>query len=161
MNLYRIISLKKNELFNTMLNDNKGGTILMMTVIILSTVLTATMVASESIRKGVMAGRGQMDATKAFFVAEAGAERILWDLRKGGSDVSGCDNINKVVCFTADPGDIEQCVANESSCANTFEQSLGSAGQKYRLHFISDGLNSYASSTGSYKDVNRVVELYF
>jgi hypothetical protein len=63
-------------------NNNQGSIALLMAMIVLTSVLTIVLTASEIIRNGLVADRTQLGSTKAYFTAETAAERILWETRK-------------------------------------------------------------------------------
>jgi hypothetical protein len=133
--------------------NNRGGTILLLTVLILTSVLTITLVSSDIIRNGLLAGRSQVNSTKAYFAAEAGAERILYDIRNNGFDVGGC-NFFDYVKF----GSPDTCDAIYSGA----EQSLSNTSKYYvTVGLASDGITTYATSTGMFSDVSRVIEISF
>ena len=52
----------------------------MLTVLILSSTLGATLAVSEIVRNGLLMGSTQYHSTQAYFAAEAGAEKILWEM---------------------------------------------------------------------------------
>ncbi len=54
----------------------------MMTLLVLSSILIVTLAAAQIISSGIVMSRTQERSTKAFFAAEAGAERSLWEVRK-------------------------------------------------------------------------------
>ena len=62
----------------------KQGSALILTMFILSGMLIVAMSGSYVILLGIKAGGLQAQSTKAYFAAEAGAERLLWELRKDG-----------------------------------------------------------------------------
>lgn len=138
----------------------------MMTLILLSAVLTITITASETIRKGITAGRLQLDATKAFYAAETGAERILFDLRKDSLDLSakGC-NLNKMnLCFDGDPGSIKKCITSVDDCTNYSYIDYQGLGESYYTYKMKQELSGDSATTtilGSYNDIHRVVEVVY
>ncbi len=62
----------------------KKGSALILTMFILAGMLIVAMSGSYVILLGIKAGGLQAQSTKAYFAAEAGAERLLWELRKNG-----------------------------------------------------------------------------
>ena len=65
-------------------NNNKG-TALLMTILILNVVVLVSLAAAGLVNSGVKMGGTQAKSTKAYFAAEAGAERALWEWRKNQS----------------------------------------------------------------------------
>ena len=84
------------------LRNNKGATILIISVLVLSSILIVTLTASEVIRNNIIMSRDQYNSTKAYFAAEAGAERVLWEIMKNGFDTSTCAS-NDYVTFSDPP----------------------------------------------------------
>ena len=60
------------------------GSALILTMFILAGMLVVAMGGSYVILLGIKAGGIQAQSTKAYYVAEAGTERFLWELRKTG-----------------------------------------------------------------------------
>ncbi len=61
--------------------NNKGSAILI-TLLILTSILTIGLATASLIVPGIIMNRTQMGSTVAFYAAEAGAERSLWEVRK-------------------------------------------------------------------------------
>ena len=59
--------------------NNQGSTMLLMTILVLASILTISLSLSAIVVNGLKMGVNQVHSTKAFFAAEAGAERILWE----------------------------------------------------------------------------------
>jgi len=73
----------------------KKGSALALTMFILAGMLVVALSGSYIILLGIKAAGVQSQSTKAYFAAESGAERLLWELRQNGwsrPDVS-LDNI--------------------------------------------------------------------
>jgi len=66
-----------NNYFLKILKNQRGGTALMMTMMILSSVLFIVLATSDVVRNGMIASKSQVHSAKAYFAAESGAERIL------------------------------------------------------------------------------------
>jgi hypothetical protein len=64
--------------------NNQKGSVLLMTLFILSSILVVALTASQIVDSGIKTGRIQSDSTKAYFAAESGTERVLWEYRKNG-----------------------------------------------------------------------------
>jgi len=61
---------------------NKEGSALALTMFILAGMLTVALSGSYIILLGIKASGIQSQSTKAYFAAESGAERLLWELRQ-------------------------------------------------------------------------------
>jgi hypothetical protein len=62
----------------------KPGSALVLTMFILAGMLIVAMSGAYVVFLGIKAGSIQAQSTKAYYAAEAGAERLLWELRQGG-----------------------------------------------------------------------------
>jgi|WetSurMetagenome_2_1015567.scaffolds.fasta_scaffold123453_3 hypothetical protein len=62
---------------------NEKGTALLMTVLILNSIILVSLAAADIVVSGVKESGTQSKSTQAYFAAEAGAERILYEYRKG------------------------------------------------------------------------------
>ena len=158
---------------NNLIYNQKGGTAIMMTVLMLTVILTITLAAADIVRNGLVMSQDQVNSTKAYFAAEAGAERILWDTRPRPPRLSfpfdNCTelspgNIDQDMCFDADPGDIDACENDFSNCANEDKQTL-SNGAIFQLNYKYDDTGSDATTTlsslGTFGDIHRNVQLKY
>ena len=67
---------------NYNLIKNNKGTVLFMTLMILTSILVVSLVTADLIRQGIKISGAQSNSTIAYFAAEAGMERALWEVRK-------------------------------------------------------------------------------
>lgn len=135
-----MISLSKNE---------KGSTVLLMTAVVMAAILTVVLTSSEIIRNGVISDKIQLDATKAYFAAEAGAEKLLWDVR-----------FNNLTCNVSDCVNFSSPDSCDSTCsASNLSENLAN-NSSYRVIY-DDVSNSKVKSIGRYLSVNRVVEISY
>ena len=65
-------------------NKEKRGSALALTMFILAGMLLVALSGSYIILLGIKAAGVQSQSTKAYFAAESGAERLLWELRRHG-----------------------------------------------------------------------------
>jgi hypothetical protein len=72
------------------LKNQTGAVAILISVLIMTAILTVTMAASSIIQNGIIMGKTQVHSTKAYFAAEAGLERLLYEIRKGAFNVAGC-----------------------------------------------------------------------
>jgi hypothetical protein len=144
-----------NEL-REIIKNHHGGTILLMTVLILASILTVTLTVGEIVRTGLIMGRTQVHSTKAFFAAETGIEQVLWETRINGFNTGGCDSVvNKNVNFDPPP---------PASCDNLDHDYLLSNQASYRVIYISGPpaeTDTTFHSYGSYENMQRRVEIYY
>jgi len=62
----------------------KPGSALVLTMFIMAGMLLVAMGGAYVVLLGIKAGGIQSQSTKAYYAAEAGAERLLWELRMNG-----------------------------------------------------------------------------
>lgn len=141
-----------------------GGTAILMTVLILAGVLLTALAASDVVKNGLIMGRDRVYSTKAFFAAEAGAERVLYEVRQQdlledpsdggiGPCASGVD-----FCFTA-AGDFNSCsVGCVAPLQTDFELPNETS---YTIGYEYSGGKNRIKCTGYYKDISRIVELTY
>ncbi|MEK7097411.1 MAG: hypothetical protein AAB906_01020 [Patescibacteria group bacterium] len=130
--------------------EDKKGTALFMTLMVLTGALTVALGAANLVTPGIIMSRTQTQSTKAFFTAESGAERALWLLRKNSFDNSNCDGgTNKYVRF-------------EQNRCGPYNQSVYSLsnGSTYYIEYDS-GTETTLNSNGSFQDTKRRVEIMF
>jgi len=111
----------------------KPGSALILTMFILAGMLIVAMSGAYVVFLGIKAGSIQAQSTKAYYAAEAGAERLLWELRQGGYS------------YTDDPG------------ALIFQGDLQGGGH-YDIYFI-DFPPLVFRSIGEYQNSKRSVEI--
>jgi hypothetical protein len=69
--------------------DGNKGTALLMTIMMLNIILLSALTAASIMSSGIKMSGTQMRSTQAFFAAESGAERVLWEWRKNGWVIPG------------------------------------------------------------------------
>ena len=159
------------------LKNNNGSTLILMTVIIIAATLTVTLTVADIVRNGLIMDRTQLESTKAFFAAEAGAEKVLYEFRYniefppgvGGCQVPSNATLLKYICFDAlTDGAISDCVDAYSTCisgGNEDHQEMPGNSAVYQLKYQWDdnGTKAYTtlSSTGVLGDVKRSVQLKY
>lgn len=176
------------------IKDKKGSTAIMMTVVLMGGMLFISLTVGQIIANGIISGRAQIHSTKAFFAAESGIERILWETRQNdllfeppdsqivdgampcGDDLNvGPDTEGRELCFL----DANQLINGawlphvgfDAQCGDlpfwpcTFADSqLLSNNSSYQLFYEYDSslvLPVKILSTGSYMNINRVVEVTY
>lgn len=63
---------------------NKSGSALLLTMFIMAGMLIVAMSGASLVFSGIKAGGIQAQSTRAYFAAEAGSEKFLWELRQNG-----------------------------------------------------------------------------
>ncbi|MDD2680587.1 MAG: pilus assembly PilX N-terminal domain-containing protein [Patescibacteria group bacterium] len=115
-----------------------SGSALMLTLFILSAVMLIVIGGATTIAAGLRMGTIQAQSTRAYFAAEAGAEKLLYEVRQGGN-------------FTdlSHPGE-----------QNIFGTTTLSIGAGYIVNY--DSFPPFVfTSIGHYRGTQRSVELDF
>lgn len=116
----------------------KSGSALMLTLFILSAVMLIVMGGAATITAGLKMGHVQSQSTRAYFAAEAGAERVLYEVRKGGTFVD----------------------LTNVGMENVFGTTTMSTGAEYTVNY--DSFNPFVfTSIGGFSGTQRSVELTF
>ena len=129
---------------------NNEGTALLMTLMILASVLTMVLGASGVITQGIIMNRTQERSTKAYFAAEAGAERSLWKIRKSEFDYSGCADSGQ--CLDFELNTCNDCAAAVYSLSNN---------AAYNVEYSSSTPSMNLSSLGKYLGTRRTIAISF
>lgn len=138
------------------INNQKGNTVLLMTVVVLSSVLAVVLASSEIIRNGLAIDRAQLDSTRAYFVAEAAAERVLWVVRNNVSNLSSCSVANH--CLHFDSSDNISC---DTNCLATNSISPTLSKYQYYIDYDDSGAEAKLTCYGFYATSSRAVEIGF
>ena len=112
-----------------------NGSVLLISILILAGFLLTAVTASKLVYKGLEMGRVQANSTKAYFAGEAGAEKSLWEVRKGGYSLPGSDT------------------------EGIFTATL-SNGSEYKVNYISSSTVIFRS-IGNYEGTKRNVEVEY
>jgi len=140
--------------------NNQGSIALLMTMIVLTSILTIVLTASEIIRNGLVSDKTQLDSTKAYFAAEAAAERILWETR---TNLPQFD-----VALTCSTGDCLHFSSNSApgvSCNpgcntnNAISDTLSD--YKYSIEYELVAGDTKLTCYGDYLGVRRAVEIRY
>jgi hypothetical protein len=139
----------------TPIKDQRGGTLLLMTILILTAVLTVTLTASEIIKNGITMGRSQVYSTVAYFAAEAGAERILYDSRYGGFNIENdCNPMGCVIFGTPDTCDLNSPCTNNNRI-NSFNNA------QYEIDYLYSAPDNIITCIGVSNGLKRAIELRY
>ena len=133
------------------IKDN-NGIALMMALLILTSILVVSLGAADLVISGLKASGTQERSTISYFAAEAGLEKILWEIRQNEFSLGDCSTeINKYVDFSPSPA---ECDGND-----THTESL-SNNSSYKAVFTSDSPITFMSA-GEYEGIRRVVEISY
>lgn len=138
--------------FRKILLNKSGSTIILITLLIMASILTVALSLGSIVTNGLKASRSQANATNAYFAAEAGAERVLWEIRKGTFEP-------ETVCSS------NQYIFNDfTGCNSTILPSttfiLGN-GSSFYIHYATSTATTTLKSFGEYKGTRRAVELKY
>lgn len=134
---------------------------ILVTMFVLSFILIVSLTASQIVETGLKMGQTQLNSTKAFFAAEAGAERILNDIRNNGYDIKlECpdaeDAAGDFICFdSSNPDDINSAVCRDNdSCSAGETLYYGFDNQtRYYLNFRKISSTTLSvTSRGEYRE---------
>lgn len=126
--------------------QNNSGSILLITILILSGVMIVVFGASSLIFSGIKMSGTQENSTVAYFIAEAGIERYLYGKKNYSLACSDPNPDNNYVDFSVDP---PVCSTEKSQIFNN---------GTYKVQFKTA---TRIISTGEYKGVKRIVEVDF
>ena len=143
---------------------------LLMSFLVLASILTISLSLSAIVVNGLKMGTTQVHSTKAFFAAEAGAERILWEIRGENDNNPGegllgdfCGVSPAYFCFSNNTdGSLDAC-GDPCPVGKFYKQQLAN-NSTYKIKFGYDGafLITKLKSYGNYNnEINRVIELKY
>lgn len=116
---------------------NQRGVILLLTLFILSGILVITLAAADLVLAGLKMNRLTGYSNLAFFAAETGLERALWEVRKNNYVLPDIDTLN---------------VFSLSDLGN---------GSAYQVNYATSTPIVTFTSIGSYRGAKRSVESNF
>ncbi len=119
-----------------LIKKNNQGQILLLTLLILTSMMVASLAAVDFIVPGIKMSRTQAYSTIAYFAAEAGCERSLWEVYKNNFDTSRSDQ-------------------------NGIYQTTLNNGSTYVVNYDRSGNTRTFTAIGSYQGVSRSVEVSF
>lgn len=82
------MSLVKHKQIYRRLFQSERGSALILTMFIMAGMLIVAFSGAYIVFLGIKSGGIQAQSTKAYYAAEAGAERLLWELRQNGYEYS-------------------------------------------------------------------------
>jgi hypothetical protein len=90
-------------MFKLILAKNKSGSALLLTMFIMAGMLIVAMSGASLVLLGIKAGGIQAQSTRAYYAAEAGSERFLWELRQNGYYYN-TPSMNDIIFSSTDTG---------------------------------------------------------
>ncbi len=125
----------KKNILNIKLNSNKEGSALLMAILILSSIIAVSFSVSRMVMTAIETGGVQAQSVMAYYASEAGAERVLYEMRHEGLVI-------------------------DDSTTNLFTNTTLSNGSQYRV-----AVRQYNPlkiiSVGAFGSTKRSVELSF
>ena len=123
------------------LKKKQLGSALILTMFIMSGMLIVAFSGAYVIMLGIKSGGIQAQSTKAYYAAEAGTERLLWEVRQND-------------CQDSDPS----CSGAVSDTVSVFNDNLATPGLNYSVYFTEFPPLVF-HSIGEYKNTRRSVEV--
>jgi len=80
---YNIKNNSKNSILNIKFEKNKQGSVLLMAILILSSIIAISFSVSRMVMTAIETGGVQAQSVMAYYSAEAGVERVLYGIRQG------------------------------------------------------------------------------
>jgi hypothetical protein len=136
------------------LTNKRGATLLMITLLIMTSILTVGLSLGSVVINGLKVSKTQANATQAYFAAEAGAEKFLWEVRKGVFDPP----TGKPTCE-----DGEYINTGFDGCVGTEQRSTLFDGAEYYILYNYDTVDATTTLTnfGEYRGTRRAVRLVY
>jgi Tfp pilus assembly protein PilX len=148
--------------------DQRGATALFLTVLILTAVTTITFAGSQIILANLRISRERYDSTRAYYAAETGAERILWEIRKKPLNPRAvCTNPPSKFCFDASGNfqNNDECADVSDVCQNSTVDKVvlnyGSQDASYKISYWFVDADNYLEATGEYLNAGRRIRLKY
>lgn len=136
---------------------NNKGSLLLITVLILASMLTISLGVASIITSGLVQGRTQANSTKAYFAAESGAEQVLWEIRKNFFEPD-------LVCSTTLGAIYVQfptAGSPTSTCVNTVQNYSLTNGSSYSILFSSSSPYVIMNINGIFQNLRRTVQIFY
>ncbi|MCK5416156.1 hypothetical protein KAI92_01875 [Candidatus Parcubacteria bacterium] len=152
-------------MYKKIVQDNRGSISIMIVSTLLFSVLIAVIISSNIVNSGIKISQTQVESAKAYFAAEAGAEKILYETRRSGGIIETLilNTDDCEVCFTGNANDSSTVNACDAaySCVDS-EQLLGIDIEyyyeiEYKYNLVSGVMTLI--NKGRFHDIKRTVEL--
>ncbi|PLX27384.1 hypothetical protein C0583_03660 [Candidatus Parcubacteria bacterium] len=152
---------------NKIIKNNQGATAILFTMLVLSAMLFVALTASNIIQNGLKMSQAHLNSTKAYYGAEAGAEKVLWEIRKNGQDPieNAWDGSGgQCIEFDAYPSGVihpDHTALCNTVSSDIIKQELDNE-VIYRIEYSYSGGRVRFKNVGNYHDVTqRVVEVTY
>ena len=139
--------------FNNLLQDNRVA-VLFMTMLILVIMLTVVLGAANLVMSRIKMSGAQERSTIAYFAAEVGTERVLWEIRKNSFELKRGDDSDCQV------GDYIYFDNTPTVCDNSEHDYSLSNNALYNVVYSSD-LPVTFTSTGVFSGLRRSVDISY
>jgi Tfp pilus assembly protein PilX len=152
-------------------NNQRGATAMFLTVLVLSAVTTITFAGSQIILTNLRVSRERYDSTRAYYAAESGAERVIWEIRNGNltplDDCTAVPPARSYFCYLSN-GQLSvgnECKPKTNGCdpgdTEIYTIDYGSTDAYYFTEYYEVGGYYYLETTGMYGKVGRRVQLRY
>ena len=124
-----------------------------MVLLMLTGILIVTLAASTIVESGIKMGRLQIESTKAYYAAEAGAEYAIWVQRYNSS------NLPLNSSLTYDDANYEALYGTGVGVKDFFYQNTFSNGATVDVLYASSSTATTFDSRGIYNNTSRTVRV--
>ena len=167
------------KLLKKIVKNKKGGIAIMLTIFCLFSIMFISFIAADIVINSILATRTQVFSTKAYFAAEAGAERVLWEIRQNDtgsafmgscSPTNGEENCIDHWTINGPPSELRCYPVSEANCTPSPPESPPISGSTFYVNYIdcldasdcdTDQYSYIFTSIGKYKEVRRAVDTKF
>lgn len=128
----------------------------MITILVMASILTVALSLGSVVINGLKASNTQANATKAYFAAESGAERILWEVRKNDFDPA---TTTPVICI-----DGQYFLNDFSACGNNIDATTITNQSNNSLFYILYGVDMATTTLtgfGEFAGTRRAIQLQY
>lgn len=141
------------------LKSQSGSTAILMTVLILGAVLTSVLTTSEIMRVNLIIDRDQLNSTKAYFAAEAGAETVMYEFRNDSNAVDEWECDGEYII--TDPDYTADAYCDAAPADPMYDEFTN--GTEYNIYqeYTASPLHATTTVTGFFNNIERKVKLIF
>ncbi len=143
-----------NNIYKKIKSDRRGVAIIMITILIMASILTAALSLGSVVINGLRVSNVQQNATQSYFAAEAGAERALYETRKNGFEP---ENVGCITNDYFEETSFNSCVTAQADG----EFLLSTDGLKYYVEYATTSTSTILNSFGEYKGTRRAVKISY
>jgi hypothetical protein len=139
---------------NNKMKNETGSTALFLVLVMMSSFFLITLTAADIARNGLKMSGSQLDSTKAYYAAEAGAEKMIWEIRKNGFNTAVCNPSGEKIDF-----DIGSC--NVDCCTPAGRSYSLTNSATYTIEYKLDTPTTTLMCAGGFKDLERKIQLKY